>query len=172
MWLYLGIVLLILLFTALIWFVSPQLSPIPYFPTLEPDMNRIGKALNLQPGSVLYDLGAGNGKIVFRFASASIKTVAVENNPFLVGIMLFKRIFHPHKQQITILCQDLFKTNLSEATHIYLFVGPFFINQIIKSISQQNHPKLKRIVSYRYQPQDKRFRKFDQQQIPIYVRDF
>lgn len=172
MWFYLGISLVFLSLTALIWFVSPKLSPIPYFPTLEKDMNRITKALNLQPGSVLYDLGAGNGKIVFRFASVSVKTVAVESNPYLVALMWLTRLFHPHKKQISIFHKNLFKTNLAAATHIYLFVGPFFINQIIKYIYTKPHPNLKRIVSYRYQPQDKKFRQFDRHKIPIYIRDF
>ena len=172
MWFYLGIGVLILLFTAIIWFANPKLSPIPYFPTLEEDMNRITKALNLQPGSVLYDLGAGDGKIVFRFASPTVKTVAVESNPYLLTVMWLKRLFHPHKKQITIFHKNLFKTNLAAATHIYLFVGPFFINQIIKYIYAKPHPNLKRIVSYRYPPKDKQFKKFDHQKIPIFIQDF
>ena len=135
-------------------------------------MNRITNALNLKPGSVLYDLGAGDGKIVFRMASPTVKAVAIESNPYLVILMHCRRLFHPHKQQITIIWQDLFQADLKTATDIYLFVGPFLINQIVNNILTKPHQKLKKIVSYRYCPKEKGFVKFDKQEFPIYVLNF
>lgn len=166
LWVY-GCLFLLLL--GLLWFVSPKLSPIPYFPTLEQDFERIRQALNLKPGSVLFDLGAGDGKMVLRLAAKQVKTVAVESNPYLVAIIYLRRIFHPKKQQISILWQDLFKTNLSKATHLYLFVGPFLIDRIVESILKRPHPNLVTIVSYRYRPKHQGFVKFDKQQYPIYI---
>jgi hypothetical protein len=138
--------------TALIWFVSPKLSPIPYYPTSEKDMERIKKALDLKKKCVLYDLGAGDGKIIFRFASASVKTVAVESNPYLVLVMHLKRLFHPHKTQIRIICQDLFKTDLKQATHIYLFVGPYLVDRISQYLLKKHSQSLRKVIFYRYFP--------------------
>ncbi len=168
---YLLITGLVLLLVAVIWFASPKLSPIPYFPTPDSDLNRIKQALGLKAGSVLYDLGAGNGKIVFQMANRQIKTVAVENNPFLVLIIQLRRLFHPFKPQIKILWQDLLKTDLTQATHVYLFVGPFLIDKIVQIIEAKPHPRLQRIVCYRYGPKDKRFKKFSSRQWPIFYRN-
>jgi len=166
---YFWFLLIGLVFGALIWFSNPKLSPIPYYPTLEKDIQRIKQALNLQPKDVLYDLGAGDGKIVFRLAAAKIKVVAVESNPYLVALMHLKRLFSPYKKQIVILWQDLFKTDLSEATHIYLFVGPSAIKQIFTYINSQPRPKLKRIVSYRYHHPGGDMELFDNLKYPIYL---
>lgn len=166
--LFLDTILVLTLIIGLVWFVNPKLSPIPYFPTLESDMARIKKSLQLSKGSVLYDLGAGDGKIVFRFASSTVKTVAIETNPYLVTLMYFKRLFHPYKKQITILCQNLFKTDLSKATHIYLFVGPYFINEIDDYIKSQPREHNLRVISYRYAPKKRSLKVIDQYKPAIY----
>ena len=149
---YLSLTLGLVLAVGLIWFVSPRLSPIPYYPTLEADMEQIIKALDLKKGNCLYDLGAGDGKIIFRVAKPGIKTVGIEFNPYLVLLMKIKKLFHPQKKQITILWQDLFKTDLETATHIYLFVGPYLIDRIFEYIIKHKGKALQKIVSYRYCP--------------------
>lgn len=150
--LYLIIILVLLLFSIVWWFVNPKLSPIPYYPTLGADLTLIDKALNLRAGDILYDLGAGDGKMLWRYAKRNIKVMGVEINPFLVLLMLIRRWFHHQRQQIRIIWRDLFKTDLTPATHIYLFVGPFLIDKIFAYILNSKSPKLRRIVSYRYQP--------------------
>jgi len=150
--LFLFITLALFLAGALVWFVSPKLSPIPYFPTAKTDIGQIKKTLKLKKGDVCYDLGAGNGRVVFALASAKIKVVAVESNPYLVALMLVRKLFHPFGKQIKIVWQDLFRTNLQEATYIYLFVGPFLVDSIFKYILKNKGSKLRGVLFYRYFP--------------------
>jgi len=145
-----GICLVLLLTFAFVWFVSPILSPIPYFPTLDREVKLVDRGLLLKPGDVLIDLGAGDGKMLWRYAQPGVKVIGVEINPFLVAYMYLRRLFHPYRSQITIRRQDLFKTDLSKATKIYLFVGPFLMERIINYILKNKTKRLSRIVSYRY----------------------
>lgn len=78
------------------------------------------------------------------------KFVAVEINPLLICIMNIKRFFHPQKKQLQIKGQDLFKTDLSRATKIYLYVGPYVMLSIMKKIAVEKPPALQKIVSYMY----------------------
>src|SRR3989339_372840 len=149
---FLYIVLVLILVIGLVWFVSPRLSPIPYSPTLEADMPQIITALDLKKGHCLYDLGAGDGKVIFRLARSGVKTVGIEFNPYLVLLMKIKKLFYSQKKQVSVYWQDLFKTDLKPATHIYLFVGPYLIDRIFQYILKNKGPKLQKIVSYRYRP--------------------
>ena len=100
---YLSLTLGLVLAVGLIWFVSPRLSPIPYYPTLEADMEQIIKALDLKKGNCLYDLGAGDGMVLFEaakwagHAKLDTKFIGIEINPVLVLILLFRCFFHPNK---------------------------------------------------------------------------
>lgn len=146
------VLLVLFILGAFVWFVSPKLSPIPYFPTLNTDLKLIDKGLSLKPGDCLFDLGAGDGKMLLRYARPGIKVVGVEVNPYLVLVMKLRRLFYRHKDEIEIIAQDLFQTDISHATKIYLFVGPFLMERIVKYIQAKKGPGLKRVVSYRYDP--------------------
>jgi 16S rRNA A1518/A1519 N6-dimethyltransferase RsmA/KsgA/DIM1 with predicted DNA glycosylase/AP lyase activity len=137
-------------FSVFIFFLSPKLSPIPYFPTLNRDIKLVDRALNLKPNDVLFDLGAGDGKMLWRYARPGVKVIGVEINPYLWLYMFVRRLFHPHRQQIEIRYQNLFQTSLTSATKIYLFVGPYLMERIIKYILKNKQQTLSRIVSYRY----------------------
>jgi len=144
------IILAGILLSVLVWFLSPKLSPIPYYPTLTRELKLIDRALALKPGEVLFDLGAGDGKMLWRYAQPGVRVVGVEINPYLAIYMYLRRLFHPYRQQIEIRRQDLFKTNFAQANKIYLFVGPFMMEAIIKYLLKNRGTNLKRIVSYRY----------------------
>lgn len=107
----------LLLITLLILFVSRRTSPIPYFPSNAQDIPLIISALNLRNNQILYELGAGDGIVVFRAASSAHKRhlntqfVAIEINPLLILVMQVRRLFHPNKHNISIQHADIFTTN-------------------------------------------------------------
>lgn len=166
------IILVIFIAFFIIYTLDPILAPIPYFPTSSIDIKPILKALNLKPEDVLYDLGAGDGKVIFQASKTpGIKVVGVEINPFLVLIMRFKNFFHPYKERVEIVWKDIFVTDLSSATKIYLFVGPYVMKKIINYIITHKSQKLKKLVSYGYSTGLKN-EKVKLAQKPIYVVNF
>lgn len=148
------IVLIVVVLFVLVNFLlalSKTFSPIPYYPTQSTDMDKIITVLNLKKDDVLYDLGAGDGKILLATASRYSNIIkGVEIHPFLVAVMHLKRLLHPHRNQIHVIWNSLFKLNISDATVIYLYVGPFFMKKIMDKIIADHPPKLRRIVSYWY----------------------
>ena len=96
-------------------FSSPKLSPIPYFPSNKKDLPLIIKALNLKNNEVVFDLGAGDGIVIFEAAKLAFekrlntKFFAIEINPILILIMWLRWLFHPNKKNIKIVCDDIFK---------------------------------------------------------------
>ena len=133
-------------------FSSKKISPIPYFPTLSIDLQAIKRALNLKNGHVLFDLGAGDGKIIFSYPNKNIRTVGIEVNPYLILLMKARWLFYANRKNVQILWQSLFKTDLNPATHIYLFVGPYLIDSILDYVLKNKGERLQKIVSYRYPP--------------------
>jgi len=155
--------LFIIFFSLLIiilFFSSPHLSPIPYFPSNKKDLPLIIKALNLKNNQVVFDLGAGDGMVIFEAAKLAFEKklntqfFAVEINPVLILIMWFHWLFHPNKKNIKIVCDDIFKIDFKRyklqvtSYTFYLYISPWYLEKIIKNLKL----KIKNftLVSYFY----------------------
>lgn len=150
----------ILILICIIIFAFPQFSPIPYFPSNAKDMSLIIKALRLKKNQIIFDLGAGDGIVVFSAAQKAhdqrlnTKFVAVEMNPILALILHIRRLMHPNRKNIQIVWSDMFKVGYQKLSDgysvatVYIYVSPRFIPKIIQAVEKKwNHFDL---VSYYY----------------------
>lgn len=149
-------------------FSSKRLSPIPYFPSNKMDLPLIIQSLKLKNRQVVFDLGAGDGIIIFAAAEAAFrkkintKFVAVEINPILILILYIRRLFHPNRKNIKIIKSDIFNMNFNDLifnfSHLtfYLYISPWYMEKVIKNIklalSRIEGLKIKNytVVSYMY----------------------
>jgi hypothetical protein len=147
------LILLAVLFVVINLYIalSTKISPIPYFPTQEDDMALIIKSLDLSKTDTLYDLGSGDGKILLRAAQKSnAKVVGIEIHPLLVFVTHVKKWLFAKGANIEIRWQSIFKTNIKDATVVYLYIGPFVMNRVINQLKTNTPKKLRRVVSYMY----------------------
>ena len=167
------IIILIILFILIFIFSSKTLSPIPYFPSQPVDIPLIVKALNLKSNQTIFDLGAGDGIVIFKAAQQAYERklntqfVAVEINPVLIFILHIRRLFHSNRKNIKIVRDDIFKFSLSSPRRrgsrqnnrldsplqgndivIYLYISPWFLEKTVSNIKKQV-PKFS-VVSYMY----------------------
>ncbi|OGK26197.1 hypothetical protein A2954_04390 [Candidatus Roizmanbacteria bacterium RIFCSPLOWO2_01_FULL_37_12] len=153
--------LFILLFAIILIFSSKKFSPIPYFPSNKKDLDLILRALNLKKNQIIFDLGAGDGLVIFAAAKKShqkkldTKFIAVEINPILLLILNMRRFFHPNKKNIKIIRGDIFKMNYNQLTSkqanqatFYLYISPWYLEKTLSNIKKQI--KKFSIVSYMY----------------------
>lgn len=101
----------------------------PWVPTRTRDIERAMKLLALQPGQVLYDLGCGDGKVVFYGSRQyALQAVGIELALPLYCICQLRRWFSG-----TANCRfrfgDLFRQDLSHADGIYIFGMPKKLQQ-------------------------------------------
>ncbi len=158
MWFFIFII--VILFVIIVIFASPTLSPIPYFPSNAKDLPLILKALNMDHGETVIDMGAGDGTVIFAAAHEALKKemdtefIAVEINPVLAALLYLKWIFHPNRSNIKIVTGDMFKAKykslvaVDSKITVYIYVSPRFIPRIINHMSVL-FPRF-RVVSYYY----------------------
>lgn len=159
---FLLVVLVGLVGFVILLFSSKTFSPIPYFPSQPIDMPLIIKALNLKNNQTIFDLGAGDGIVIFKAAQQAFEKklntqfVAVEINPVLILILHLRRLFHPNKQNIKIIQDDIFKIDFLQPTMkqlnnvtIYLYISPWFLEKTISNI--KNQMSKFSVVSYMYE---------------------
>ena len=141
-------------------FVSRRASPIPYFPSNKKDIKNIVQSLQLENDQIVYDLGAGDGIVIFAAATEAYrkklntKFVAVEINPVLIAILWFGRLLHPNRNNIKIVYEDIFSlryklsTLRSKKVVFFAYISPWFLDKVFKNTKRQVSKAL--FVSYFY----------------------
>lgn len=153
--------LVAVLFIIIALFSFPKFSPIPYFPTNKKDLKLIVKALDLKSNQVVYDLGAGDGVVIFEAAKEALKRklntrfIAVEINPVLLCILYTRWLFHPNRSNIKIAYGNMFNMNFNELLTFnfsfftfYMYISPWHLEKTANNIKRQlRHFN---VVSYMY----------------------
>lgn len=73
------LVLAAIVIFVILLFSSPRLSPIPYFPSNNKDMDLIVKALGLKNNQTVIDLGAGDGVVILEAAKKASKKTSIRS---------------------------------------------------------------------------------------------
>ncbi len=118
---------IILVNLGVVLYMSSLMSKSPFVSVPEKYLPEIVKALDLKENDVLYDLGSGDGRVLF----AAYKTqpearyVGIDKNIAPIVTSWFKKIMRGNPP-IEFKRADLFKTDFSDATVVftYLFEGP------------------------------------------------
>ncbi len=119
----------ILVLIVIISFIYDLLGP-PYVPTSGKLIKDILKKSGLKKGEVFYELGSGDGRVTMIAAKDfEAKAVGVEFNPVLILYSKFiSRIKNVPNAKFVM--QDLYKTDLSRADVIFLFLLPSMLKKL------------------------------------------
>ena len=113
---------LFLFILGLLWILIPALYGLPSIPT-RPD--RIRKALmlvNLQPDEILYDLGAGDGRVLLIAAREfGAKAVGIEVGPVQCALIWSRAAASGFGNQIQIKWGNYLKADLSKANVVFVY---------------------------------------------------
>ena len=127
-------------------------SHVPYVPTPEPVVKKMLELAEAGPGDIVYDLGAGDGRIVIIAAKDFHvkKAVGIEIRPDLVREAKRKVQELNLNDRVEIRQDNMFEANISEATIVTLF--------LLTSVNERLKPKLEaelrpgtKVVSHEFQ---------------------
>lgn len=132
------ILLVLILFVFLGFFkITAILSTdAPFIPTPNYVIDEIIQNLHLTKHSVLYDLGCGDARIIKRVVELNSNVNAIGVEIAFLPYILAKFYTRKYKQ-IKIKRENIFKTNISDATHIFLYLYPKAVNKLIENIKKQ-----------------------------------
>jgi len=135
---------LLLIFVAFTVFIIAELvaeftTDAPFVPIPKEIEDDVVEALELKPDSILYDLGCGDARILLKAVKKhpTIKAVGIE--VAFVPYLLAKLKTRKH-ENIIIKRENIFKTDISGATHIFMYLYPKVINKLIGTIKNQCSP--------------------------------
>lgn len=115
-------VILVILLLAFLWVLIPAMHGLPSRPT---HPGRIRKALqmaDLKPGETLYDLGAGDGRVLLIAAKEfDAKVVGIEIGPVQCALIWLKILGSGLNSRIQIKMGNFYKTDLSQTDVAFIY---------------------------------------------------
>jgi len=140
--------LIIFIILLLSTFAFAGYSFAPWVPVRKKDLERISKLANFKPNDTFYELGCGDGRVIFYIAkNFPIKAVGLEI-AFPLYLICKLRQFISGQKNINIKYKSLFKENLSQADVIYFFGIPKNIKNKLKQKLELEAKAGARIISY------------------------
>src|SRR5512138_3748991 len=96
----------------LLWIFVPVFYGLPPVPTKPERIQKALKLANLQPNEILYDLGAGDGRVLIIAArDFGAKAVGLEIGPIQCALISLRAVTRGFGNQSQIRCGNFYKAN-------------------------------------------------------------
>jgi len=144
---YLPIALFLIIFMYLLIFRYK----VPWLPIWQTDLVRLEKLLRLESGKVFYDLGSGNGRVIFYLAKKypDVEFVGFELSFFLCLFSQIRKVLGRHKN-VKIKLRDYMRLDLNLADYIYVFANEDPMQEIGEKIDKEVEKEIV-LISYCFQ---------------------
>lgn len=128
----------LLFIIGLLWIFVPALYGLPPVPT---NQNRIRKALqlaNLQPDETIYDLGAGDGRVLLIAAREfHAKAVGIEIGPVQCALIWLRVVASGFGNKVQIKWGNYLKADLSRADVVFLYATSKEVLRVASYLEKQ-----------------------------------
>jgi len=111
---------------------------VPFVSISKKMLPKISETLNLNKNSIVYDLGCGNGQVLRYLLknNTGVSGVGIEIAPLP---SIWAQIWQTLKPipKMTILQKDFFSVNTKEATHIFLYLFPKVMDNLLPKLEKE-----------------------------------
>ena len=116
----------------------------PFVPIPPHILADIVESLELSSESVVYDLGSGDGRVVFAIARSNpqVRAIGVERSflPYVISNVAK----HRHGlQNVKFIRKDFFDISVGEATHVFVYLFPGIMNTLLSKFEKELTPGTK-----------------------------
>jgi SAM-dependent methyltransferase len=147
LWAMLPWLTLIPMILAGLWIVIPRLYGLPATPARRIVVRRALQLAQVQPGEIVYDLGAGDGRaLVIAAQEFGARATGIEIEPVHCAVAWLRALFGGVIHQVSIRRGDLLKADYRDADVVFLYLTPAFVERVRPHLERQLHPGA-RIVS-------------------------
>ena len=129
-------ILLFLLILA--WILIPALYGLPSVPTKPERIQKALKLAKLQTDEVLYDLGAGDGRVLFIAArDFGAKAVGLEIGPIQCVLIWLRAVANGWDKKIRVRWANFYNADLSEADVVFVYATSKEVAKLAPHLEQQ-----------------------------------
>jgi SAM-dependent methyltransferase len=133
----LGLSLLVFIL-ALLWILLPALYGLPPVPTKPERIRKALKLVNLQPNEGVYDLGAGDGRVLIIAAREfGAKAVGIEVGPIQCALIWLRAVASGFGDQIQIRWENFYQADLRQADVVFVYATSREVMRLAPHLEKQ-----------------------------------
>ncbi len=147
LYIFLIIVLFGIVILMVLWAWTGLTARVPFIPVPNSILKDINKELSVRNGDILYHLGCGDARVLIYMARVNkgVQYVGIENGIFPYFLAKVSTWFDRTigKSDVQIIRGDFFKSDLSSATHIFTYLYPQVMDDLLGKFDRELKPGVK-----------------------------
>jgi SAM-dependent methyltransferase len=137
----------VFLLVSALWLIIPALYGVPWVPTREARIRKALQMAELQPGEILYDLGAGDGRVLLMAVKEfGAQAIGIEIGPVQCALGWLRIILSGSRHRARMRCGDFYRADVAEADVIFVYLTSSQTARLAKKLDQELRPGA-RVVS-------------------------
>jgi hypothetical protein len=138
---------ILIVISVLLWFYVPVLYGLPYRPARAERIRKALRLANLQPDEILYDLGAGDGRVLLMAAREfRARALGIEIGPLQCVVTWLRVVAGRLGSRVQIRWANFLKTDLRDADVVYVYATSKEVKKLTSLLKEQMKPG-SRVVS-------------------------
>lgn len=103
-------------------FVVTAFMGAPWVPTGRRTVQSMLEITNVGSGDVVFDLGSGDGRIIFAAARRGAKAIGIDINPFWILWCRMRSLLHGFQDRVKFVYGNFFDQDLSQASVVTMYL--------------------------------------------------
>lgn len=129
---------LLLFILLLLWILIPALYGLPPVSTAPERIRKALQLANLQPNEILYDLGAGEGRVLFIAAREfNARAVGIEVGPIQCALIWLRATAGGLGSQVQVKWGDFYKADVSAADVVFVYATSKEVGKLAPHLERQ-----------------------------------
>jgi hypothetical protein len=121
-----------------LWIIIPTLSGLAWIPSRRKRIRRALEMAGVKPGETLYDLGAGDGRVlVIAAREFQARAIGIEIEPIHCTVAWLWACLSGVSDHVSVRCQNFFHADLRDADVIFVYLTSKFANRLQSQFRSQ-----------------------------------
>jgi hypothetical protein len=124
----------------LLFYIIAFVSSAPFVPSTHRAADSMIALARIIKGKKIYDLGSGDGRLLFLAAQKGANAVGYELNPILVILTIIKRLFSQTPGSVMVRWQSLWKADIHNAEVVFVYLMPTSMDKLQQKLLSELRP--------------------------------
>lgn len=130
-----------LIFASLFFFLCLAfVSGAPFVPSKQSASEAMIRLAKIKAGTRVYDLGSGDGRLLFLSAKQGALATGFEINPYLVLLTRLRALFGHYRGSVSVFWANLWKTPISDAGVVFVYLLPWRMEELAAKLTREVKP--------------------------------
>ncbi len=121
----------------LLYFLVTFIIGAPFVPSSNATAQSMAKLSEIKPGMHVYDLGSGDGRLLFLAAQKGAHAVGYELNPILAFFTIIRALLTGNHKKISVYCKNFWNADIRDADVIFVYLLPWHMERLGKKLQKE-----------------------------------